>query len=84
MLEAINPDEENIQPVGARCRTCAFAMSVRPEPTALQSVLICKRCPPTPIFLPLGGGQYRQMSTSPIVAPDDRCGMYLPASKKLD
>lgn len=61
------------KPVRA-CEHCAFTVIIRPDPKVLQTALICKRLPPTPMAFPNGRGGVNITSMFPVVPPTESCG----------
>lgn len=63
------PDEGAIQlPAGASCKGCHYSDHIR-MPGNIQTVRICRRFPPAPVFMqtPQGG----VLTSSPPQVPDD-------------
>lgn len=58
--------------IPARCDICMYSRPVRMRPTDIQTVLVCKRLPPTASMVPQKGGA-GITSLSPIVSPTDMC-----------
>lgn len=56
-----------------RCEKCRFSSTERPQPNVLQSVLLCKWGPPTPILIPTGATSASVQPMWPAVAPQHWC-----------
>lgn len=58
--------------IPARCELCVYARATRVNKTDIQTVLICKRFPPTAILQASAKGA-ALASMSPVVQPKDMC-----------
>lgn len=67
---------DNEKPVGASCALCRYSMLQRSPPPALQSVLSCRRFPPTTTAIPTAQGLMMQ-TQFPIVNESMYCAEYV-------
>lgn len=56
-----------------RCARCRFSSAERPQPNVLQTVLICRWGPPTPVLIPTGPNQASVQPMWPAVAAQHWC-----------
>lgn len=71
--------ELNNQPVPApaNCAACKFSREVRPDPTAIQSQIICMLMPPSPVAIQRGV-QVQILPMFPIVNAQMSCFQFQP------
>lgn len=71
--EPEEPDEADEGPIllppNAACKNCHYSAVIRPDPKAIQSARICRRFPPTAVFM--ANAQGGVITSQPPIVPDD-------------
>lgn len=66
------------------CVSCRYVSSERPQPHVLQSVLVCRWGPPTPMMIPTGPNSANVQPMPPVVHPNYWCYRFEPLPEAGD